>query len=368
MRLSLFAIFLSYLFSSSGLCSDDITGVIKNIPKSIQKANHLMKAPTTDLSCNLKLVTSSKKDPQMQTLLNKQFKKIGLKSCSRASATFIDATNPNQPIYADISGEKILHGASVPKLAILAALMHQSREGDVNLDDKTKIGRKNLQTLLLMIRRSNNKKTGESQRLLKDSDKGKKATRELSQYYGLEKISAGDGFGNGNTGRYAIYVKKKDSTVVCTRSEIKKKLCRYISGKGQTASSNAVANLYLKMAQGIFPNSSLMKDILSQKNIHLPGKPNLKHFNDRFYRFINDHNRKNKDKLVAYRKSGSLPGRIYNDSIMVEVPNCFDKKGNSCRFIAVLMTEGCYKKARNGKSYHYKLLQSFYEYILKTYS
>jgi hypothetical protein len=302
-----------------------------------------------------------------QNFLNSSFEKIGIKHhCPSAQATFIDITNPKEALHASIKGSHIVHGASVPKLAILLAVMKQAEDGEIEVDRETAKGRKNLKTLRMMIRRSNNRSTGAAQRLLVDPSgkdrRGKEATAVVAREYGLQDISAGDGYSNGTSYRYQVWVDKHDQTkrVPFTTTKKMRRCCRLISGKGQAASTDAIASFYQALAHNQLPNNQLMKSILSEQKFP------ERHFNDRFYSFINKVNRTERPKVKAYRKSGSLPRRILNDSIMVEVPNCYDKMGNQCKFVAVLFTDGCYKTARN-KAYHHQLIKRFYNEIKRRY-
>lgn len=248
-------------------------------------------------------------------------------SCHVAISAAVLNSNGDIQEDAHYNQNKLLYSASISKLLILLAILHEVDIGKIDLDQPVLIYNPNeglsrditvRYSLTKMISESSNYYAGVAQRLLhNDGNHGKRRTAEIISQYGFGKgiFWVGKGYENGGSYPGNSY--------------------------NHEATSMAILDFYLQLAQGKFPQQQEMYSLLANSKI-----------SNRFYSEI----KKSIPLDSIFRKSGSWTGLgVYSDSVMVQ--------HEQINFILVMLIQGKNCTTTNHyKSWHSKLAKTMIDY------
>jgi beta-lactamase class A len=245
-----------------------LKGQVNYLPIAVPDANFVAFNNTTDTKLNNELNAAIKANPAFATLVKKNKLCVGV----------LDISNPYAPKYASVNGKNMMYAASLPKIAVLLAVMDAVDKGEIEMTPAID------EDLQKMIRYSNNQ-----------------ASTRMIDLVGYEKIASVlqnpkyefyDRDGSGG-----LWVGKRYAAAGARYPEP-------IKGLSHAATVDEVCKFYYMLAYGKLINCEKSEQMLSYMS-----EPGLHH------KFVNC-----LDELCpqadVYRKSGSWKN-YHADSVLV---------------------------------------------------
>jgi len=194
----------------------------------------------------------------------------------------VDLADPARPRFARVNGNTMMYAASLPKIAILLAVMDALESGRLQFDDALD------QDLNSMMRVSSNSA----------------ATRNIDRLGGLEKVNAVL-----TDPRFKFYDRKMGGGLWVGKRYAKtgRRLPDPVHGISHGATPTQVARFYYRMATG-----RIINDQVSKRMLGYLADPGLNH------KFVNTLHQEAPDARL-YRKSGTWRG-WHSDSVLVWGP------------------------------------------------
>lgn len=225
---------------------------------------------------------SQRRDPRLQTRLDQALSKHdswqSLIRAGKMSVGLVDLSNPKAPRYAQVNGDTMMYGASLPKLMVLLAAFQGFEDG--SLKENPQVHR----DLIEMIRRSDNH-----------------ATSQVIGRIGLKKIDA-----LASDPRYRFYDPKKGGGIWVGGTFVPggEQNPEPITGLSHTATAYQLCRFYYLLAYGRLISPERSRQML--KILAFPDFPG------KFVSVLETDVPPNH----LYRKSGEVRG-FHGDSILV---------------------------------------------------